>query len=193
MRSQHGAIVSVIAVPAPGADPQRFAELVEGVIALLEAADRSGHPIPQDGPRFRWPPAGLRTEVAAGDPSRSCLGRLRRILAAAAAGLFGDLLGRPIGGFDARRYRSDTAVNSDFRKFDDGLKLTVDIAPQLGERLADLLAEAAAAGVCRYGIHRQDAALMTCIVPSSRQRDHVHFVDGAAGGYAMAATMLKAS
>ena len=34
---------------------------------------------------------------------------------------------------------------------------------------------------------------MTCIVPSHSERDHVHFVDGAAGGYAMAAAMLKAS
>ena len=34
---------------------------------------------------------------------------------------------------------------------------------------------------------------MTCIVPSHRERNHVHFVDGAAGGYAMAAAMLKAS
>jgi hypothetical protein len=55
-----------------------------------------------------------------------------------------------------------------------------------------VLADAAAAGTCRYGIHRQEAALMTCIVPSSLDRDHVHFVDGASGGYAMAAAMLKA-
>jgi hypothetical protein len=33
---------------------------------------------------------------------------------------------------------------------------------------------------------------MTCIVPSPLQRDHVHFVDGASGGYAMAASQLKA-
>ena len=32
---------------------------------------------------------------------------------------------------------------------------------------------------------------MTCIIPSFRERDHVHFIDGAAGGYAMAATQLK--
>jgi hypothetical protein len=33
---------------------------------------------------------------------------------------------------------------------------------------------------------------MTCLVASPLQRDHVHFIDGAAGGYAMAASNLKA-
>ncbi len=33
---------------------------------------------------------------------------------------------------------------------------------------------------------------MTCLVASPMQRNHVHFIDGAAGGYAMAAAALKA-
>jgi hypothetical protein len=32
---------------------------------------------------------------------------------------------------------------------------------------------------------------MTCVVPSPLAGDHMHFIDGAAGGYAMAAAMLK--
>lgn len=32
---------------------------------------------------------------------------------------------------------------------------------------------------------------MTCIVPSPLSRDHMHFVDGADGGYAAAASRLK--
>ena len=32
---------------------------------------------------------------------------------------------------------------------------------------------------------------MTCIVPSITESNHVHFVDGAAGGYALAAKRLK--
>jgi hypothetical protein len=38
---------------------------------------------------------------------------------------------------------------------------------------------------------RQHNALMTCVVPSPLADDHMHFIDGAAGGYAMAAAMLK--
>jgi hypothetical protein len=32
---------------------------------------------------------------------------------------------------------------------------------------------------------------MTCIVPSPLLRDHLHFIDGAGGGYAKAAEGLK--
>ena len=32
---------------------------------------------------------------------------------------------------------------------------------------------------------------MTCIVPSIAECDHVHFVDGAGGGYALAAKRMK--
>jgi hypothetical protein len=34
--------------------------------------------------------------------------------------------------------------------------------------------------------------MMTCFTPSALRSDHVHFIDGARGGYASAATALKA-
>ena len=34
--------------------------------------------------------------------------------------------------------------------------------------------------------------MMTCFTPSVMRADHVHFIDGARGGYASAATALKA-
>ena len=34
--------------------------------------------------------------------------------------------------------------------------------------------------------------MMTCIVPSIMQDDHIHFIDGADGGYTEAATRIKA-
>ena len=102
-------------------------------------------------------------------------------------------LGRSAGGFDPVLYRADVARNSDFRKFDDGLKMTVDIGADRLARIEARLIEAGRAGHCRYGLHRQSSALMTCIVPSPFTRDHMHFIDGASGGYAMAARNLKAN
>src|SRR6476646_3748807 len=58
--------------------------------------------------------------------------------------------------------------------------------------LGDRLARAASDRIVRYGLHRQDAAMMTCFTPSVMRSDHVHFIDGARGGYASAATALKA-
>ena len=82
--------------------------------------------------------------------------------------------------------------NSDFRKFDDGLKMTIDVDADILKKIEEPAGAAAQAGICRYGLHRQNSALMTCIVPSPMTRDHMHFIDGAAGGYAMAASNLKA-
>jgi len=42
-----------------------------------------------------------------------------------------------------------------------------------------------------YGTHQASAALMTCLV-RSYDGDHLHFVDGADGGYALAAKQMKA-
>ena len=99
--------------------------------------------------------------------------------------------GMRVGGFDPARYRRQLVENTDFRKFDDGLRMTLDCTPALADRLETLLASASADGLARYGVHRQSAALMTCFVPSPTRSDHVHFVDGAAGGYAAAALAVK--
>lgn len=53
------------------------------------------------------------------------------------------------------------------------------------------LAVTAADRICRVGTHRQATAILTCDVPSAMKGDHVHFVDGADGGCAVAATKIK--
>ena len=100
--------------------------------------------------------------------------------------------GITVGNFVPKRYLQQVVENSDFRKYDDGLRMILDCTPELAEALTRRLAEAAANGVVRYGLHRQDAAMMTCFTPSVMRADHVHFIDGARGGYASAATALKA-
>lgn len=70
--------------------------------------------------------------------------------------------------------------------------MTIDVSLDRLGRIEERLKQGAAAGICRYGLHRQDSALMTCIVPTPMSRDHMHFIDGAAGGYAVAARNLKA-
>jgi hypothetical protein len=102
-------------------------------------------------------------------------------------------LGIKVGDFVPERYKQQVVENSDFRKFDDGLKMILDCTPELEAALTQRLVAAAASGIVRYGLHRQDAAMMTCFTPSVMRADHVHFIDGARGGYASAATALKAT
>jgi hypothetical protein len=103
--------------------------------------------------------------------------------------------GISVGGFVPQTYLRQVVENSDFRKYDDGLRMVLDCTPELEEALTQpqRLTAAASAGVARYGLHRQDAAMMTCFTPSALRSDHVHFIDGARGGYASAATALKAT
>jgi Protein of unknown function (DUF3095) len=192
IQAQNGAIVSIIAVPGEPSRPEDFRALVTAILEVLAGQERDGHPVPDRGPEFRWPPAGFDDEARAREPSAKRGRAKRKILFEAAVGKVNDVTGASTGGFDARRHRIDAGHNSDFRKFDDGLKLTVDITPDACTEIEALLEHAAGEGICRFGMHQQDEALMTCIIPSFRERDHVHFIDGAAGGYAMAATQLKA-
>jgi hypothetical protein len=101
--------------------------------------------------------------------------------------------GISVGGFVPQTYLRQVVENSDFRKYDDGLRMVLDCTPELEETLTQRLTAAASGGVARYGLHRQDAAMMTCFTPSALRSDHVHFIDGARGGYASAATALKAT
>ncbi|MEO0863503.1 MAG: DUF3095 family protein, partial [Pseudomonadota bacterium] len=94
-----------------------------------------------------------------------------------------------LGGFDPAHYQRTVGGNADFRKFDDGLKMTIDCDADTVARLRAVLDRAA--DVVRYGLHEQDKAMMTCIVPSIMDDSHVHFIDGAAGGYTQAAVGLK--
>jgi hypothetical protein len=187
-----GLILSVLVVPAKGADPAAFRRLIEDLIALVERSPDSGRPVPSGGPPLRWPPAGLEFEARA-QRGGSLLRRRASVLVYT---LFAYLVMRfdiKVGGFVPKTYVRQVVENSDFRKYDDGLRMVLDCTPELERTLSERLAAAASAGTTRYGLHRQDAAMMTCFTPSALRSDHVHFIDGARGGYAAAATALKAA
>ena len=97
------------------------------------------------------------------------------------------------GRYAMQTYLRQVVDNSDFRKYDDGLRMVIDCTAQTAGAIEALLSHAAAAGTVRYGLHRQDAALMTCFTLAAMGPGHFHFVDGARGGYASAAAALKAA
>jgi hypothetical protein len=193
IQSRHGVIASLIIVPAETASAARFAALVGDIVAIAGEQERGGHPVPAEGLHFPWVPTGLDYEARASAPRHLRLFRKLRILFESTVSIILERTGKSFMGLDVQLYRADSAQRSDFRKFDDGLKMTVDLDDvQLG-RIETILQSAAKSGICRYGLHRQSEALMTCIVPSPFMRDHMHFIDGAEGGYAMAAAHLKST
>ena len=181
----------MLVVPARGADPGAFREAIEEVVALVERSPDAGRPVPASGPPLRWPPAGVDYEARAARGG-SLLKRRSVVLALTLWAYVVMRFGIKVGNFVPKIYLQQVVENSDFRKYDDGLRMILDCTPELAEALAQRLGEAAANGVVRYGLHRQDAAMMTCFTPSVMRSDHVHFIDGARGGHASAATALKA-
>jgi len=187
-----GLILAVLVMPVQGADPVAYRKLIEDIVALVERSPDSGRPVPSGGPPLRWPPAGVEFEARAqrGGPL------FKRRLGVFAWTLFYYFImrfGIKVGGFVPHIYVQQVVENSDFRKYDDGLRMVLDCTPDLERELSARLTAASSAGIARYGIHRQDAAMMTCFTPAATRSDHVHFIDGARGGYASAATALKAT
>jgi len=189
--ASHGLILSLVVAPVTNGDPA-FRKLVEALLAELENSAEVARPVPEGAPGVGWPPPGLDLEARASRKSGE--GLFMRRLRVGAGTLLAFIImrfGIRIGGFDPTVYRHEVVENSDFRKYDDNLRMTLDCTPALADRIEARLTKAETDKVARFGLHRQSSAIMTCIVPSISQSTHVHFVDGAAGGYALAARRLK--
>lgn len=93
--------------------------------------------------------------------------------------------------FDMRRYKDETVPNSDYRKFDEMVRMVVDVNGPIRDRVRSLLEDHRRAGRIFYGLHESDTAIMTCFVQEHTHNRHLHFIDGGGGGYAMAARELK--
>jgi len=88
-------------------------------------------------------------------------------------------------------YTEEMVENTDFRKFDGMLRMVIDGSEAQYRDLRAFLEKELRKGRLVYGMHRSREALLTCIV-FSYNGNHVHFVDGSDGGYAIAARELKA-
>jgi hypothetical protein len=193
MAAINGAIVSLIVQPRAGVPLADVEPVLRRILDRVATLAREGDPVPGDGPGFAWPPEGLELEARATRRTDEPLWRRR--LALWLATLVAWILDRTrwkVGGFDPVVYRRTTALNADWRKYDDGLRLTIDCDAVTCAAIEAELRTGTEAGLIDYGLHVQDSALMTCLVPSFMRNDHFHFVDGTDGGYTRAAEMLKA-
>jgi hypothetical protein len=92
---------------------------------------------------------------------------------------------------DWSRYTEDVVRNSDFRKFDGTLRMVLSATAAQRATLAGWLEARHRAGELAYGLHIAKEALVTCLI-FEREGGHLHFIDGAGGGYALASADLKA-
>ena len=136
IQARHGEIVSIIAVPSDARRLRGVQRLVSdsrarrrGRIAAAIRSRSTGRPtafLPA-GLDSRLAAAGAARPAAKRPASRSCS---QMTLTALAGKTWLDA-----GGFDPKVYKRDVAENSDFRKFDDGLKMTLDIDAEVADRI----------------------------------------------------------
>ncbi|MGH1344847.1 MAG: DUF3095 domain-containing protein [Nannocystales bacterium] len=193
--SRRGKVISLL-VQATAEDRTEAAlayhEVLDAIAAVL--GDTEGRPVAPDNLNVAAQGRAFQTEA------RICVGkagglgvvaRTQVIKAQAAVGRYGMARGKETLGFPADVYRDEVVANTDFRKFDDTLRMVLDVTDEQHHALEADLSQRHAAGSIVYGTHVANAALMTCAITSYRG-EHVHFVDGADGGYALAAKQLKA-
>ncbi|MEG4803079.1 DUF3095 family protein [Microcoleus sp. ARI1-B5] len=87
-------------------------------------------------------------------------------------------------------YKDNAIAATDYRKFDDMLRMVISGNESQRKKLTGYLEKNYREGKLVYGLHVSDRALMTCLV-FERSGRQVHFIDGADGGYALAAKEMK--
>jgi hypothetical protein len=187
--SKRGVVLSVIV--APREEDPHFGPLVDEIVAMALAAEDGGRPVTEESLAIARPGPAIELEASVNRASgiSAPLALWRAVKRYATAALF-HRFKLKVGSFDMKIYEGEVAANADFRKFDDGLRMTLDCTMAFADSLEAKLA--AAAEYADYGAFRQSGAQITCFTPSYGERGHLHFVDGNTGGYAMAASAMKA-
>src|SRR5580700_227128 len=109
--SARGLILSVLVVPARGADPAAFRKVIEDIIVLVERSPDAGRPVPPGGPPLRWPPAGMEFEARAAQGG-SLLKRRAYVLAHTLFAYVVMRFGINVGGFVPETYVKQVVENS---------------------------------------------------------------------------------
>jgi hypothetical protein len=174
-------------------DPEGLA-LHREIIARLGAILGKGGaamPVQRANTRLVWPPRRLRAEAVLTSGNRPPWLRRLYLGFESLVQLVAERFDLKIGPYHAPAYREELRRNSDHRKIADTLHMVLDCTPAEVASIEAYLADLHAGGRIVYGTHIADAATMTCLVFSLEESRHVHFIDGADGGYALAALQLK--
>ena len=186
--ARHGLILSLIVSPR-GDDP-RFGPFVADLVRDALAAEDEGRPVSVETLTSGPPAQAIALEAASlRSLGESGLGSRAKAAMFYGVGMLFKAFDLKVGDFDMKQYKSDLVANADFRKFDDGLRMTLDCSRAFADRIE---AKLAGCDFVEWGTQRQENAQITCYSPLAEGRGHLHFIDGAGGGYTMAAKAMKA-
>lgn len=188
--ARNGVVLSLLVQSLRGDQDVIYREFLKDLEHILGGNLDSACPVHTEDLRYGNALALIRDERRLQSRAWSLSYLMRAVMILGASLLFTPGLERWVPW--ARKYRSSTALHSDYRKFDDMLRMVLDCRQDQHLALVDLLERSRAAGDIAYGLHASPQALMTCLLQSMSDGGHIHFIDGSDGGYAMAAKQLKA-
>ena len=193
LKAARGRIVTLIVRTTRNGGSGGYFDLFRKIEEIC--GDQGGYcPVGKGGLTLTFAPGHLKTEHSVRSYGRSRAGRVGSLLKITAETFVGALAfrtGMQAGPLDGKKYVSDVVRNADFQKFDDTLRMVMDNTPDQMARLTAYLDEEYKSGRIYYGAHIEQEAMITCLIFDRADR-HLHFVDGAQGGYAAAAQALKA-
>jgi len=195
LRSQNGVMVSLLMQASSKDESVKaglYRKLIEDIGKLSGDTESTGKPICDANMRFRWPPRGLPAEIDATVGLRNRSRYALRLYLSSLIQFFLDRFDLSAGGYQGKQYRVELRDNTDYRRFDDTLRILLDCSAAQADTIDAMLAQRAQRGELNYGLHRSDSALMTCLVFNLDKGEHLHFVDGSDGGFTSAAKNLKA-
>ena len=90
-----------------------------------------------------------------------------------------------------KNYLQKLVELTDTLTIDGRINTVITGTPQQRISLSSYLDHLEAKGKIKYGLHVSEQSVMSCYVRDMKKDDHIHFVDGAGGGYKKAANQLK--
>ena len=193
--STRGCMLNLM-VQATAADAAEEGRVLAATIAAI--GDVLGRDLTEHAPAnkgsmtFRWPPRGLILEARATAGTRPVWRRYLEVLVSSLLQAWAERTRSRVGPYDAPVYDEELRANTDFRKYDGMFRTLLDVTAAQAAAIEAVLEEGYRAGDLVYGTHTAPEALMTCLLFDLEQSEHVHFVDGGNGGFAMAAVGFKA-
>jgi hypothetical protein len=168
-------------------------QLVIAKIREIFGADEVWKPIDETLLKMTWNNKFLSIERRIRTVGTSLVNKLRYWIEMRVMKVTGDYLMRKkirTQTADWGDYKTDLSNNTDFKKFDGVIRLVMSGSVAQREQLEEWLSIRYSQGKLVYGLNSSPTAMITCLL-FGYMKNHVHFVDGSAGGYTKAAAALK--
>ncbi|HEY9875610.1 MAG TPA: DUF3095 domain-containing protein [Candidatus Obscuribacterales bacterium] len=195
IRSQHGEIVSLIVTEIVNSSEQSeqiYKEVLEQ-IQIIYGSEENFHPLSQENIKITFNSKKLATMLKLYYNPNNWIQEnlfLLRIKIELLIGFLWLEFKIKFGKINWLDSKQDFIVATDYRKFSDTLNMVISGNTAQREKLEKFLECKYQERKLVYGLHISDRTIMTCYT-ADPQGFHVHFVDGADGGYALAAKAMK--